>query len=85
MLRFTPDKDIELLLTKVELKTFRGRGIIFEEGDPADDLYVIHQGFIKISKRDETKQRILSYLSEGDCLVRSGSLPTRPVRLVPQP
>ena len=78
MLRFTPDKDIELLLTKVELKTFEAGDIIFEEGDPADDLYVIHQGFIKISKRDETKQRILSYLSEGDCFGEIGVLANAP-------
>ena len=78
MLRFTSDNDIAKLLTKVELKTFEAGDIIFEEGDPADDLYVIHQGFIKISKRDETKQRILSYLSEGDCFGETGVLANAP-------
>ena len=78
MLRFTSDNDIALLLTKVELKTLEAGDIIFEEGDPPDDLYVIHQGFIKISKRDETKQRILSYLSEGDCFGETGVLANTP-------
>ena len=78
MLRFTSDNDIARLLAKVELKTFEAGDIVFEEGDPADDLYVIHQGFIKISKRDETKQRILSYLSEGDCFGETGVLANAP-------
>ncbi len=78
MLRFTSDNDITLLLAKVELKTFDAGDIIFEEGDPADDLYVIHQGFIKISKRAENQQRILSYLSEGDCFGEIGVLTTAP-------
>lgn len=78
MLRFTSDNDIAHLLEKVELKTFEAGDIIFEEGDPPDDLYVIHQGFVKISKRDETRQRILSYLNEGDCFGETGVLNNAP-------
>lgn len=78
MLRFTSDNDITRLLEKVELKTFEAGDIIFEEDDPPDDLYVIHQGFVKISKRGEARQRILSYLSEGDCFGEIGVLNNAP-------
>jgi CRP-like cAMP-binding protein/Fe-S-cluster-containing hydrogenase component 2 len=78
MLRFASDKDVALLLEKVELKTFKAGDLIFEEDDPPDDLYVIHQGFVKISKRGESRQQILSYLSEGDCFGETGVLNNAP-------
>ena len=78
MLRFASNDDISRLLEKVELKTFDAGHIVFEEGDLPDDLYVIHQGFVKISKRGETRQQILSYLSEGDCFGEIGVLNSAP-------
>lgn len=78
MLRFTSDTDVAHLLEKVELKTFEAGDIIFEEDDAPDDLYVIHQGFVRISKRGENRQQILSYLSEGDCFGEIGVLNNAP-------
>ncbi len=78
MLRFSTQKEIERLVPKIELKTFGAGEIIFEEGDPADDLYVIHQGFVKISRREGGKQKILSYLVEGDCFGEVGVLTAAP-------
>ena len=74
MLRFSSNEEIARLTPKVELKTFEVGEIIFEEGEPADNLYVIHQGFVKISKQDGSKPKILSYLVEGDCFGETGVL-----------
>lgn len=78
MLRFCTDEEITQLVAKVTLKTFEVGHLIFEEGDPADDLYVIHQGFVRISKEDGGKQRVLNYLVEGDCFGETGILTGNP-------
>lgn len=78
MLRFSSDQEIHRLIPQVELKTFEPGAIIFEEGDPADSLYVIHQGFVKIAKREGNRQKILSYLAEGDCFGEIGVMTATP-------
>lgn len=78
MLRFSADEDIDRLVPKVDLTTFEVGAIIFEEGDPSDVLYVIHQGFVKIAKRDGNRQKILSYLVEGDCFGEVGVITAAP-------
>ena len=78
MLRFSTDDEINQLIPHVALKTFEVGEIVFEEGDPADDLYVIHQGFVKISKRAGAQHIILTYLAEGDCFGETGILMDRP-------
>lgn len=78
MLRFNSNEEINKLIPQVELNTFEPGAIIFEEGDPADSLYVIHQGFVKIAKRDGHKQKILSYLAEGDCFGEVGVMTKAP-------
>ena len=78
MLRFSSEAEINRMIAKVELTTFDPGAIIFEEGDPADNLYVIHQGFVKVGKRDGNKQKILSYLAEGDCFGEVGVMTAAP-------
>jgi CRP-like cAMP-binding protein/Fe-S-cluster-containing hydrogenase component 2 len=74
LLRFSAEKEFDWLVPQVGLKTFEVGTVIFEEGDPADDVYVIHQGFVKLSKQDSARQKILSYLVEGDCFGEVGLL-----------
>ncbi|MGH7961788.1 MAG: cyclic nucleotide-binding domain-containing protein [Candidatus Binatia bacterium] len=78
MLRFSDGAEIDGLIPKVTLQTFEAGEIIFEEGEQANTLYVVHQGFVKVSKRDQGKQRILSYLVEGDCFGETGVLAGAP-------
>lgn len=73
MLRFC-EEEITRLTPKTTLRTFAAGAIIFEEEEPADSLYVVHQGLVKLSKRDSGKQKILSYLVEGDCFGETGVL-----------
>ncbi len=74
MLRFCSGEEITRLTSKAALRTFAAGEIIFEEEEPADSLYVIHQGFVKLSKRQSGKQNILGYLVEGDCFGEIGVL-----------
>src|SRR5713226_8478018 len=74
MLRFCSEEEITRLTLKTILRTFAAGAIIFEEEEPADSLYVVHQGLVKLSKRDSGKQKILSYLVEGDCFGETGVL-----------
>lgn len=78
MLRYASDAEFDRLLAKSELKTFDIGDVFFEEGDPSADLYVIHDGFVKISKRDDGAPKVLSYLVEGDCFGETGALSGAP-------
>lgn len=78
MLRFSSEVELTRLLGKAELETFEIGEVFFEEGDQPDDLYVIHEGFVKIAKRVGDEQRVLSYLVEGDCFGEIGALSGNP-------
>jgi cGMP-dependent protein kinase 2 len=78
MLRFSTEDELARLLGKSDLKTFQIGEMFFEEGDPPQDLYVIHEGFVKIAKRDGDRPRVLSYLVEGDCFGEIGALTGNP-------
>jgi CRP-like cAMP-binding protein/Fe-S-cluster-containing hydrogenase component 2 len=72
MLRFSSTQELEWLSSQVKLVTVEAGNVIFQEGDPANNIYVVHQGFVKISKYDGGRQKILSYLAEGDCFGEIG-------------
>lgn len=78
LLRLCAEEEIAQLTAKASLRTFAAGAIIFEEEEPADSLYVTHQGFVKLSKRDSGKERILSYVVEGDCFGETGVLTDEP-------
>ncbi len=74
MLRFAADAEYDRLLQKSELKTFRVGEVVFEEGEPSEQVFVVHQGFVKISKREGDTQKVLSYVVEGDSFGEAGAL-----------
>lgn len=45
-------------------------GVIFEEGSPGFDLYVIKTGVVEVRKRSEghQKAKVVSFLSPGECV-----------------
>jgi CRP-like cAMP-binding protein len=47
-------------------KTYTRGQIIFCEGEPGDELYIIREGKVKIVKRNNDAELILSVLKEGD-------------------
>jgi CRP-like cAMP-binding protein/Fe-S-cluster-containing hydrogenase component 2 len=78
MLRFAADAEFNRLLEKAELRTFKVGEMIFEEGDPAESVFVVNDGFVKIAKTESEKPRVLGYLVEGDCFGESGCLSGAP-------
>jgi putative YpdA family bacillithiol system oxidoreductase len=56
---------LELLTSKVRLRTFQAGAVIIRERDPGDSLYVIRNGVVKISKWMGDRERVLAYLRDG--------------------
>ncbi|MCX7631947.1 MAG: Crp/Fnr family transcriptional regulator [Turneriella sp.] len=46
--------------------TYNPGQIIFKEGDYADEMYIIHQGQVNISKRARNAEQVLATLRDGD-------------------
>lgn len=57
---------LEQLEERVKLITYKQGDIIFNEGDAGDSLYIIRSGFVKVSKRQEDKEKIVAYISHGN-------------------
>ena len=66
--------EIEALIPAIEMQTFGAGEIFYEEGETADNVYIVHQGWVKIVRNDNGTQRILSYIAEGDCFGEFGVL-----------
>ncbi len=60
------DSFLEKLESRVNLITYNKGDLIFREGENGDSLYVIRTGFVKISKKHEDKDQVISYLSQGN-------------------
>ncbi len=60
-----PDTFLVGLSKKVELVSCRPDDVVVAEGTPADSLYLVRSGFVKISRRLGEGQQVLSYLSKG--------------------
>ena len=62
-----PDADLDALLAEgVQVKSFGGGEVLFEEGDAPDGLYLIRRGSVTISRRLAGREVVLSYLSAGN-------------------
>jgi CRP-like cAMP-binding protein/Fe-S-cluster-containing hydrogenase component 2 len=59
------DTMLEELEGKVKLKSFNQGDVIFREGDPGDSLYIMRNGFVKITKQSGDKDQIVAYLAQG--------------------
>ena len=46
--------------------TYQAGQPIFKEGDTADEMYIIHQGQVNISKRAKNAEQVLAVLRDGD-------------------
>ena len=59
---------IEKLIALSEVKSYKKNDVVIKEGDEANKLYVITQGFARVSRTIQGQQRdeVLAYLSESD-------------------
>jgi len=59
------DQTIESLAQRVELVSVRPGAVLVKEGDPAEGLYLVRSGCLKLSQRLADGQIAVSYLSKG--------------------
>ncbi|HWE36325.1 MAG TPA: cyclic nucleotide-binding domain-containing protein [Isosphaeraceae bacterium] len=50
---------------KVDLVRYNPGEVIFHQGDPADDFYLVRIGFVKVAQRRPGGERVLNYLGRG--------------------
>jgi len=61
----TPEAVQALIDSGVDKKSFKTGEVLFNEGDPADGLYLIRTGSVTISRHVGQHERILSYVAAG--------------------
>lgn len=60
-------QEIERLQQEAELVMVEAGQVVFREGDPADAMYIIRLGQVKVSQKAPGGERTLAYLTRGDC------------------
>jgi CRP-like cAMP-binding protein len=68
------DEFIDGLRERVSLVTYDPGKVICKQGDPADRLYLIRIGFVKVSQESPGGEVILKYLHRGDYFGEMGLL-----------
>jgi len=67
------EEELQLLLRKVQVKTFPKEGFVCREGEPGDSLMVISRGEVSISKQTSGGKEVwIRNLGEGDFLGEFG-------------
>jgi CRP-like cAMP-binding protein/Fe-S-cluster-containing hydrogenase component 2 len=74
MLAGVSEEHLEQLRQSVELVRVPAGEAIFHEGDPADAMYIIRIGQVKVSQRTAGGERTLAYLTRSDCFGETGLL-----------
>src|SRR5204862_414798 len=54
------------LLHEAAFKIYQPGEVVFLEGSPAADLYVVRSGFLKVAITQGDRERVLQYYREGD-------------------
>lgn len=65
-------------MEKIYEKTFLEGEIIFKEGEPGDEIYLIDRGEVKIFKEIEGKEKVLAILGEGEVFGEMSVLDGKP-------
>lgn len=65
LFRECSDRFIEHFKKKVELQSFKRDEVITGEGDPADSVYLVRSGFVKLSQKFGDGEIVVNYLSKG--------------------
>lgn len=81
LLRDLDDDEVEELAAGAELiepdSDQVKNGVIYAEGDPADAVYLIRAGTVKVSQIRDGNERIFSYLGRGSAFGFENILPSR--------
>ena len=68
------DSQIEELSAKVELASYEPGQVIVKQGDPADAVYLVRLGFVKVSQGYPGGELVVRYLHRGDYFGAAGIL-----------
>ena len=75
------DAEVEALVAKAELvgpdSDQVKNGVLYAEGEPADAIYLIRAGTVKVSQIRDGTERIFSYLGRGSAFGFENVLPSR--------
>jgi len=74
LLQGLTDDFIAELKERVELASYEPGAVICKQGDPADKLYLVRVGFVKVSQKSPGGEVILQYLHRGDYFGEMGLL-----------
>ncbi|WP_167577409.1 Crp/Fnr family transcriptional regulator [Ammoniphilus sp. YIM 78166] len=73
MFQHCTEDEIEQIAALLILKEARKKEIVFNEGDPCEVIYFIHQGRVKIYKTSEDgREQIVNLLGKGDMFPHVG-------------
>ena len=61
-----PARQITVLLDQLKPCSFGKDETVFRQGQPADRLYIIRSGEVKVVSEENGRQRLLNHLGEGD-------------------
>jgi CRP-like cAMP-binding protein/Fe-S-cluster-containing hydrogenase component 2 len=59
-------QEVESLLREATFKVYQPGEVVYLEGSPAADLFIVRSGFLKVGVRHGDKERVLQYFREGD-------------------
>jgi len=67
VLGLLPEAALEELIDRAELQSLRPGEALFNENDPAGHIYLLRNGFLKVTRQFQNKgERVLIYFREGD-------------------
>jgi CRP-like cAMP-binding protein/Fe-S-cluster-containing hydrogenase component 2 len=66
LLAALPEATVEDLLGRASFRVLRPGELIYREGDPPSDLYLVRTGFVRVARHFGEGERVLQYFREGD-------------------
>ncbi|NJD65002.1 MAG: cyclic nucleotide-binding domain-containing protein, partial [Chloroflexi bacterium] len=72
------DEQLATIYARMQTRHFHEGELVFKEGDPADALFLIQQGMVKVVSDAESQAEVFAHLSEGDFFGEMALLSNRP-------
>ncbi|MDQ6711463.1 MAG: cyclic nucleotide-binding domain-containing protein [Candidatus Dormibacteraeota bacterium] len=62
----TAPRQLDLLAVKMQVQSFAPGGVLVKQGDPGDAFYIVREGTVEVTGRNERSRRRLATLKPGD-------------------
>lgn len=73
-----PEAELDYLVAGARVLRYAAGETLFEEGDPADGLYLIRRGSVTVSRRHEGRETVLAYRAAGNYVGEMALLSSQP-------